>query len=175
MLEELKKTLPEDAEDLRESLARAFDPAICPLDTKQAAGVALAAAYAVKDQRIAAAVFADVSAALGPDDLARVRSAVTLMAMNNVYFRFTDLVDDPEYRKMPSKLRMSALQKYAADADWELYALAVSVVNGCAYCIGAHAAKIAAASSKGAVQAVARIAAVVHAAAQAAFLAEPSR
>jgi len=36
-----------------------------------------------------------------------VKSAVSVMAMNNVYHRFLHLVNDAEYKSMPARLRMT--------------------------------------------------------------------
>ena len=55
--------------------------------------------------------------------------------------------------------------------EFELYALAVSAINGCGFCVAAHAKKIAASGlSKEAVQSAARIASVVSAVAQTHFI-----
>jgi alkyl hydroperoxide reductase subunit D len=61
------------------------------------------------------------------------------MAMNNVYYRFTHLASNPEYRTMPAKLRMNVIGAPGIDkADFELFSLAVSAINGCGMCIDAH-------------------------------------
>lgn len=71
-------------------------------------------------------------------------------------------------RSKPAKLRMTVIGNPGIKkTDFELYSLAVSAVNGCGACVEAHAKKLAESGvSKEAVQSVARIAAVVRAAAQ---------
>ena len=61
------------------------------------------------------------------------------MAMNNVYYRFLHLVEEPEYAKMPARLRMHIIGKPGVDKlDFELWCLAVSAIGGCGSCITSH-------------------------------------
>jgi alkyl hydroperoxide reductase subunit D len=61
------------------------------------------------------------------------------MAMNNVYYRFRHMVGKPEYEQLPPRLRMQRLAAPAGPkVDFELFALAVSAVNGCGTCVQAH-------------------------------------
>jgi alkyl hydroperoxide reductase subunit D len=87
------------------------------------------------------------------------------MAMTNVYYRFVYLVGDEEYGKMRAGLRMNVLAKPDCDAvGFELAALAVSTINGCASCVASHEKTLRRheVSAQG-VQSAARIAAVMHA------------
>jgi len=88
------------------------------------------------------------------------------MGMNNVYYRFTHLVGG-DYATMPAKLRMNIMAKPGVEkADFELWSLAVSAINGCGMCMESHEkiVKHAGLTSEQ-VQAAVRIASVVHAAA----------
>ena len=61
------------------------------------------------------------------------------MAMNNVYYRFVHLASNPEYGKMPARLRMNIIASHGiAKAEFELMSLAVSAMNGCGMCIDSH-------------------------------------
>lgn len=74
-----------------------------------------------------------------PAAVEAAKSAASVMAMNNVYYRFVHLVSNPEYKKMPARLRMNWLGNPRVDrADFELWALAVSAINGCGTCMDAH-------------------------------------
>jgi alkyl hydroperoxide reductase subunit D len=85
--------------------------------------------------------------------------------MNNVYYRFVHLVGQDDYRTMPARLRMNALAKPGVDkADFELWSLAVSAVNGCGLCIESHEKVLRDHGvNRESIQAAVRIAAVVHA------------
>ena len=65
----------------------------------------------------------------------------TLMSMTNIYYRFTHLVSNEEYSKMPAGLRMNAMSpaKHGIEAiDFELASTAVSALNGCGMCMYSH-------------------------------------
>jgi alkyl hydroperoxide reductase subunit D len=66
-------------------------------------------------------------------------ASAALMAMNNVYYRFRHLVGKPSYSQMPARLRMQRIAKPLTNkADFELFCLAVSAINGCEMCIRSH-------------------------------------
>ncbi|HET6346765.1 MAG TPA: carboxymuconolactone decarboxylase family protein, partial [Myxococcota bacterium] len=67
------------------------------------------------------------------------RVAAALMAMNNVFYRFRHMVGKASYATMPAALRMTKIAKpQGPKADFELFCLAVSAINGCETCIRAH-------------------------------------
>jgi alkyl hydroperoxide reductase subunit D len=67
------------------------------------------------------------------------RGAAAVMAMNNVYYRFVHLVANPEYGTKPARLRMNFIGQHGiSKADFELFSLAVSAMNGCGLCIDSH-------------------------------------
>ena len=67
------------------------------------------------------------------------RAAASIMAMNNIYYRFTHLASAPDYKTLPARLRMNVIGKPGVDkADFELWCLAVSAINGCGVCIDSH-------------------------------------
>ena len=98
-----------------------------------------------------------------PDALA----AATMMAMNNVYYRFRHMVAKPAYAQKPARLRMSRLARpTTSKADLELFSLATSTINGCEVCVQAHEhAALQAGLTEGNVHDAVRIAATIHAAA----------
>src|SRR6201999_3161706 len=76
---------------------------------------------------------------LSPEALNAAKAAAAIMAMNNIYYRFTHLASNAEYRTLPAKLRMNVIGNPGVDkADFELWSLAVSAVNGCGMCIDSH-------------------------------------
>src|SRR5690606_600950 len=111
-----------------------------------------------------AAIHAEAAQHLSAEAQDAAKAAAAIMAMNNVYYKFTGFMDET-YRNMPAKLRMNVLGDPGVDkADFELWALAVSIINGCKYCVLAHEKKIRTHDiSAEQVQTVIRIAAVVRA------------
>ena len=102
---------------------------------------------------------------LSPEALAAAKAAAAIMGMNNIYYRFTHLASAPDYKTLPARLRMNVIGKPGVDkADFELWCLAVSAINGCGTCIDSHEKVLRDAGlTTEQIQASVRIAAVVHA------------
>lgn len=169
-IDDFRQSLPDYAKDIRINLVNVLTPEGSPgLDQRRILGIALASAYASRNADVIEAVGSAAGSVLAPQEKEAAKAAATVMAMNNVYYRFLHLVSDPEYRQMPAKLRMTVVGAPGIDKkDFELYALAVSAVNGCGMCIDSHARQLSSQDvSKEAVQSAVRIAAVIQAAAQA--------
>jgi lipoyl-dependent peroxiredoxin subunit D len=118
-LEALKGQLPEHARDLRLNLAAIGGAG--ELSPRQAWGTALTAAVTARNPAVIAAIAAEAAAHL--DDAAgrAARTAASLMAMNNVYYRFTHAVGG-DYEKLPARLRMQAIGSPGVDKlDFELW------------------------------------------------------
>jgi len=136
-LQKLLAALPEPAKDIKLNLPAVLQSAV--LTPAQAWGVAAAAAITTRAPELIAAVLADAEAAVGAAVVDDAQAASSLMAMNNVFYRFRHLVGSSEYEQKPPRLRMQRLQKPATDAaTFELMALAVSALNGCGVCVQAH-------------------------------------
>ncbi len=164
-LETLKNRVPDYAKDLKLNLSSlAAEPA---LTEQQRAGAFVASALASRNAEVTEALLAEFAPRLSPEALTAAKAAAAIMAMNNIYYRFTHLVSAPDYKTMPARLRMNVLAKPGVEkADFELWSIAVSAINGCGMCLDAHErVEREAGLSAEAVQAVVRIAAVVHAAA----------
>jgi alkyl hydroperoxide reductase subunit D len=164
-LTNLKSLIPEHAKDLRLNIASVLSLEGAPgLTEQQILGVALASAIAARNQTLLREIEAVVTGRLDAAQINAARAAATIMGMNNVYYRFTHLVESDDYRKLPAKLRMTVIgNPGVAKVDFELYSLAVSAINGCGACVMAHEKVVRAAgvSAEG-VQSAVRIAAVVH-------------
>ena len=136
-IEALKARLPDFAKDVRLNLsALANDDSLAP-QTKW--GLLLACALATRNPEVARSFEAEASAHLDAAAAGAARAAATIMAMNNVYYRFVHLASNAEYQKMPAKLRMNVIGNPGVPkTDFELWSLAVSAINGCGMCIDAH-------------------------------------
>lgn len=162
-IETLKNALPDYAKDLRLNLSSlAAEPA---LTDQQRAGAFVASAIAARNPDVIAAVSAEYAAVLSTAALSAAKAAAAIMSMNNIYYRFTHLVENEDYRTMPARLRMNIIGNPGVDkVDFELWSLAVSAINGCGMCVAAHEREVRKHGvTAEVVQAVVRIAAVVHA------------
>lgn len=167
-LEQLKGRMPDYARDIKLNLSSVLGGTGTPgLTDAQALGTALACAVAVKSNTLATVVEEVAGEKLDPARRQAARAAAAVMAMNNVYYRFTHFVGDDEYGKLPARLRMNVIGNPGIDkAEFELYSLAVSAINGCEFCIRAHEKVVRSGGiGREGVQSAARIAAVIAAAA----------
>ncbi|WP_300526948.1 carboxymuconolactone decarboxylase family protein [Maricaulis sp.] len=161
--DDLKNQLPEYAKDLKlnlSSLARETE-----LDDQKKWGTFLASAHAVGEPTTLAAIKAQAEAVLSPEALKAAQAASAIMGMNNVYYRFAHLVTNKEYSTLPAKLRMNVIGAPGVEkADFELWSMAVSAINGCGMCMDAHEAELRKHGVTATqVQAAVRIGAVVNA------------
>ncbi len=169
-LQNLKESLKDYAKDIRLNIDGVLSEEGAPgLTEKQITAVALACAYATKNRDLIKEVEAASVPILDDAHLAAARAAATIMAMNNVYYRFLHLAEDPEISKMPAKLRMNVIGKPGIEKlDFELMSLAVSGIEGCGKCITSHVHELRkAGASDEAIQSSIRVASVINAASQA--------
>jgi alkyl hydroperoxide reductase subunit D len=102
---------------------------------------------------------------LSPESLVAVRAAASIMGMNNIYYRFTHLVEDAEYETLRANLRMNVMANPGCGkVDFELASLAVSAINGCGKCVDSHEKTLRKHDVPAqTIQSAARIASVIHA------------
>lgn len=164
-LENIKQSLPDSAKDLRINLENLFNPEnLAGLSEKQTYGSALSVAYAVKNSFLIENLLKASENLLSATDQTGIKTAVSLMGMNNVYYRSIHLAEDPELSKRPAGLRMLGMQKHGlSQMDFEIYSLAVSCLSGCGLCIKSHSSKLKKEGlSLSGVQSVIKIAAVIQ-------------
>jgi alkyl hydroperoxide reductase subunit D len=131
------EVLPEYAKDLRLNLNSMLGDQT--LGDQRKYGLLLACAHGTGYKPIVEAAEAECASHLTPEAANAARAAAAIMAMNNVYYRFVHLASNPEYGQMPAKLRMNVIGAPGIDkADFELFSLAVSAMNGCGMCIDSH-------------------------------------
>ncbi len=165
-LNELARTLPDYAKDLRLNVSSLLSEQV--LTDQQKYATFVACAHATGHLPLIAAAEAEAAPLIAPEAMTAAKAAASIMAMNNIYYRFTHLATNKEYTTRPAKLRMNVIGSPGIDkADFELICLAVSAVNGCGMCIDAHEKVLLAAKvSIDRIQTAARIAAVVNAVAR---------
>jgi alkyl hydroperoxide reductase subunit D len=161
-LTDLGARLPDHVRDLRLNLAVIGGAG--ELSPRHAWGTALTAALAARNPEVIAAIASEAAPHLDDAASRAARTAASLMAMNNVYYRFTHAVGG-DYEKLPARLRMQAIGNPGVDKlDFELWCLAASAINGCQACMHAHERAVRdRGATAGMVQDAIRIAAVVNA------------
>jgi len=161
-LDAIVAEIPEVAKNLRSNLRAVL--AASSLAAPERWGVAIAVALASRSRHLAEALVASRPAEVTPQTVEDAVAAATLMGMSNVLYRFRHLVGKPSYDRKPTRLRMQRLAKPApTSAAFELFSLAVSVVNGCEACVRSHEAALRArGTTEDQIHDAVRIASVIH-------------
>jgi alkyl hydroperoxide reductase subunit D len=134
---DLARTLPDFAKDLRLNVSSLLQEQ--GLTAQQKYGTLVACAHATGYGPLIAAAEAEAAAQLSEAAMTAAKAAAAIMAMNNIYYRFVHLASNKEYGTLPARLRMNVIGAPGIEkADFELFSLAVSAINGCGMCIDAH-------------------------------------
>ncbi len=163
-IDDLKNQIPEYAKDIKLNLSSLSND-LFGMSEQQFWGCMLASALATRNQELIAAVHAEAKEKLSEEALRAAKGAASIMAMNNVYYRFLHLLENEEFKNLPAKLRMNIMMNPGVDKeDFELWSTSVSAVNGCGMCIKGHVNELLKRNvSKEAVQHAARIGSVLQA------------
>src|SRR5215471_17729261 len=164
-IEKLREQLPDAARDIKLNLQSVFQSTT--LTPAQAWGAALASAIATRNGELTRAVLAEAQGKVDANVIEDAKAAAALMAMNNVYYRFRHMIGKESYATKPARLRMNWIGKPLSNkADFELFCLAVSAINGCEVCVRSHEEVVTAGGvSEDQVHDAVRIAASIQAAA----------
>lgn len=167
-LDTVKEALPAYARDIRLNLGALAGGS--PLDDQQLWGAIVTAALTSPPSGAAAALVAEAQSHLSAEAFDAAKAATAIMAMNNVYYRAKHLLADAGvagYDEIPARLRMQVIATRSGvdKADFELWCLVASAINGCGACLAAHERGLRAAGwGQPQIHEGLRIAAVVHAA-----------
>lgn len=164
-IENLRGALPEYGKDQKlnlGSLTRSSE-----LSEQQLWGTLLASAAATRNATVISEIADEAKEHLSEEAVEAAYGAATVMAMNNVAYRAKNWLGD-DYSQVKFGLRMNIISKPGVEkADFELWSLAVSTINGCEHCAVAHANEVREAGlTKEQVWEAIKVAAVVQAVAQ---------
>lgn len=74
-----------------------------------------------------------------PADTAEAAGCASLLASNNIFYRFRHFTQKEKYGLLPARIRMQLMMKPVTGKEFfELMSLAISAVNGCEMCVNAH-------------------------------------
>jgi alkyl hydroperoxide reductase subunit D len=72
-------------------------------------------------------------------DIAEAAACASLLASNNVFYRFRHFTKKDKYNQIPARIRMQIMMKPVTGKEFfELMSLTISAVNGCELCVNAH-------------------------------------
>jgi alkyl hydroperoxide reductase subunit D len=136
-LADLKSALPDYAKDLKLNLGSVIGNSELP--QQQLWGTVLACAIASRSTIVLRELEPEARKELSEEAYTAAKSAAAVMGMNNVFYRTRHLLSDPEYGTLRAGLRMNVIgNPGVAKADFELWSLAVSAINGCGQCLDSH-------------------------------------
>jgi len=72
-------------------------------------------------------------------EIAEAVGCASLLASNNVFYRFRHFTQKEKYTQIPARIRMQIMMKPVTSKEFfELMSLVISAVNGCEMCVNAH-------------------------------------
>jgi alkyl hydroperoxide reductase subunit D len=163
-IDTLKNSIPEYAKDIKLNLSSLMNEE--GLTVQQLWGCLLACAMASGNSAVIRAIAGEAEKHLSATAYTAAQAAASIMAMNNVYYKFVGMSANSDYKTMPARLRMNIIANPGVEkGDFELWSLAVSAINGCKYCVDAHEQQLATHGiSASQIQNAVRIASVIAAA-----------
>jgi len=134
-VDQLKETIPDYAKDTRLNIDAVVKRSTLPQEEAEA--LALAAAFATGNTKLWTWIQSQIA------DQKEAEAAVTaasLMGMNNVWYPYVEMAEDPALSGLPPQLRMNAIATHGGTtkARFEAYSLAASIVGKCHFCVKAH-------------------------------------
>ena len=74
-----------------------------------------------------------------PEETGEAAGCASLLASNNIFYRFRHFTQKEKYSQIPARIRMQLMMKPVTGKEFfELMSLAISAVNGCEMCVNAH-------------------------------------
>lgn len=136
-IDNLKSNLPEYAKDMKlnlGSLTRSTE-----LSEQQLWGCLVTAAATSRNETVLSEIVDEAKTHLSEEALNAAFGAATVMAMNNVAYRAKHWLGD-DYAQVKFGLRMNIISNPGIEkADFELFSIAASSINGCEACTASHA------------------------------------
>lgn len=134
-VDQLKEGIPDYAKDARLNIDAVIKRST--LEPVVAEACALAAAFATGNTRMWQWISSQMTNTVERD---AAITAASVMAMNNVWYPYVEMVDDVNLKGLPPQLRMNAIANHGGTtkARFEAYSLAASIVGKCHFCVKSH-------------------------------------
>lgn len=137
-IEQVKESIPDHSKDIKLNLDNVINRSLLdPVDTH---AVAYVAALAAGNGGLAFEI--EHNSPLFLDEKVReaAKTAASLMGMNNIFYPFVEMCNDPDLKGLPPGLRMNAYANHGGvtKKQFEMYALAASIIGKCHFCVKNH-------------------------------------
>ena len=136
-VDQVKESIPDHSKDIKLNLDSVMNRS--GLDEIDAHACAFAAALAAGNGDLAFEISMN-GPLMGTDEREAAKTAASLMGMNNIYYPFVEMTEDPDLKGLPPGLRMNAYANHGgvSKKKFEMYALAASIVGKCHFCVKNH-------------------------------------
>jgi len=137
-VEIIKVSIPDHSKDIRLNLDAVINRS--PLTVEDTHACALVAALAAGNGELAYAIMTSGELDNFTAEMEAAKTAASLMGMNNVWYPFVEMCNDPELKGLPAGLRMNAYATHGGvnKKKFEMYALAASIIGKCHFCVKNH-------------------------------------
>lgn len=137
-VENVKNSIPDHSKDIKLNLDAVINRS--PLSVEDTHACALVAALAAGNGALAYAIISNGELDNFPAEKEAAKTAASLMGMNNVWYPFVEMCNDPELKGLPAGLRMNAYATHGgvSKKKFELYALVASIIGKCHFCVKNH-------------------------------------
>lgn len=134
----VKESIPDHAKDIKLNLDSVINRSI--LDKVDTHAIAYTAAIAAGNGELAFEIEMNGILFENMPERQAAKTAVALMAMNNMYYPFVEMTQDSELKKTNMGLRMNAYATHGgvSKKKFEMYALAASIIGKCHFCVKNH-------------------------------------
>lgn len=134
-VDQLKESIPDYAKDTRLNIDAVIKRSTLPIEEAEA--VALAAVFATGNSKLWTWIQSQMT------DQVEAMGAITaasLMSMNNAWYPYVEMADDPQLEGLPAQLRMNAIATHGGTTKerFEAYSLSASIVGKCHFCVKSH-------------------------------------
>ena len=134
----IKDSIPDHSKDIKLNLDAVINRS--PLSVEDTHACALTAALAAGNGELAYAIMTSGELDNFTAEMEAAKTAASLMGMNNVWYPFVEMCNDPELKGLPAGLRMNAYATHGgvSKKKFELYALVASAIGKCHFCVKNH-------------------------------------
>ena len=137
-LEDIKNSIPDFAKDIRLNFSSVIINSSHEYDLVY--GCAYACSLSLDNVTIAKIFENECRSKISDDFVRSVKSIVSIMTMNNTWYKYRDAMPSMEMKVGPQKLRVNVMGTYAGldKLLFESISLCISTVNNCQFCVKAH-------------------------------------